>query len=71
MLATHVRNRNQHKDRLMHLAIVELHMILLLKLLEVLRGNCLLQDGLHVHVLSPCSQLTLPDLFHHCSILQW
>ena len=51
MLATHVRNRNQHKDRLMHLAIVELYMILLFKLLEVLRGYSLLQDGLHIHVL--------------------
>ena len=52
---THVRNRNQHKvivkDRLMHLAIVELQVILLLKLLEVFGVYSLLQDGLHIHVL--------------------
>ena len=50
---THVRNRNQHKDRLMHLAIVELYVVLLLKLLEVLRVYSLLQDSLHIHVLTP------------------
>ena len=43
----------------MHLAIVELQVILLLKLLEVLGVNSLLQDGLHVHVLV---NLLLPQL---------
>ena len=62
-----MRNRNQHKvfvkDRLTHLAIVELQVILLLKLLEVFGVYSLLQDGLHVHVLvNPLlPQLTLPD----------
>ena len=47
----------------MHLAIVELQVILLLKLLEVFGVYSLLQDGLHVHVLvNPLlPQLTLPD----------
>ena len=60
----------------MHLAIVELQVILLLKLLEVFGVYSLLQDGLHVHVLvNPLlPQLTLPDWFHHswcCTNLQW
>ena len=46
-------NSTQRTALFFYLALIELHMILLLKLLEVLRGDSLLQYRLHVHLFLP------------------
>ena len=60
-------NSTQRTALFFYLALVELHMILLLKLLEVLCGDSLLQYRLHVHLFLPLWWLGVHCCrrFHH------